>query len=91
MEPKFVEFLTKGKYSGFVLVNLEGQVRIIGLDGRDKMPCGEIVGSEVRPFPYRNDCPSFKNIELTHVGLVNFVVLGGSPGRVCWVDGYYVC
>lgn len=91
MEPKFVEFLTKGKYSGFVLVNLEGQVRIIGLDGRDKMPCGEIVGSEIRPFPYRNDCPSFKNIELTHVGLVNFVVLEGSPGRVCWVDGYYVC
>lgn len=91
VEPKFLEFLRKGKYSEFVLVNLEGQVRIIGLDGRDKMPCGEIVGSEIRPFPYRNDCPSFKNIELTHVGLVHFVVFEGSPGRVCWVDGYYVC
>jgi hypothetical protein len=91
IEPKFLEFLKRGKYSGFVLVNLEGQVRIIGLDGRDKMPCGEIVGSEIRPFPGRDDCPSFKNIKLTHVGLLHFLVLEGSPEKICWIDGEYVC
>jgi hypothetical protein len=88
IEPKFLEFLKRGESSGFVVVNLKGQARIIGLDGRDKMSCGEIVGSEIRPFPDRKDCPSFKNIKLTHVGLLQFLVL---EGRTCWIDGQYVC
>lgn len=92
IEGKFLNFLKERNYSGFVLVNLEGEARIIGLDGRDKMPCGEIVGSEIRPFSGRPDCPSFTNIKLTHVGLLQFLVFeeGGSD-PVCWYDGYYVC
>ncbi|MGH8659817.1 MAG: hypothetical protein ACREV4_15425 [Gammaproteobacteria bacterium] len=92
IEGKFLEFLKRGKYSGFMLVNLKGQARIIGLDGRDKMPCGEIVGSEIRPFPGREDCPSFKNIKLTHVGLLQFLVFDeGTKDPICHIDGIYVC